>query len=222
MKSLKIAAGAILISTTTTHTAWAQRREQPDILLVVVDDLGYADMSFLPLSPRDVNTPNIDRLSERGIYFQNAYSTAAVSSPARAGLITGRYQQRWGNYWFGHGGLPDYEVTIPEYLNEMGYKTVKIGKTHMNGSGEDDHPLNHGFQEFFGFLDHTHSFIHLSSKDVERLGGEKIASQPHVGPLLHNHTPIDFDDEDAYTTDIFTDYAIQTIKETDKSQPLFM
>ncbi len=219
--NLKIAAGAALASTAAAPMAMAQN-EQPDILLVVIDDLGYADMSFLPLSPRDINTPNIDRIANNGLYFQNAYSTAGVSSPARAGLITGRYQQRWGNYWFSHGGLPDYETTIPEYLSEMGYKTVKVGKTHMNGAGEDDHPLNHGFQDFFGFIDHTHSYIHLSSKDVERLGGKRVASKPHVGPLLHNHTAIDFDDENAYTTDIFTDYAVETLQNTDEDQPLFM
>jgi len=80
--------------------------EAPNIIVIVADDLGYADMSFLPQSPGDVHTPGIDRLAKMGGYFTNAYATAPICSPSRAGLITGRYQQRWGNYWYGQGGLP--------------------------------------------------------------------------------------------------------------------
>ena len=113
--------------------------EHPNIILIVCDDLGYADMSFLPQSARDVHTPNIDRLARQGVYFQQAYATCPVSSPARAGIITGRYQQRWGNYWFMQGGLPQSEKTIPEYLKEKGYYTIKVGKTHKNGKQLDHH-----------------------------------------------------------------------------------
>ncbi|MCP3893284.1 sulfatase family protein [Bacteroides neonati] len=221
MNRLKIWVGATLIVASNSHCIAKENKELPNIILIVADDLGYADMSFLPQSPREVHTPQIDRLARNGLYFQNAYATASVSSPARAGLITGRYQQRWGNYWFGHGGLPDREVTIPEYLSQLGYFNVKIGKTHMNGVGDADHPLRHGFHEFFGFLDHTHSYIHLSHKDIERIGGEKNAKLAHYGPITHNYSTIDYDDENAYTTDLFTDKAVQYIRHT-KTQPLFM
>ena len=218
---MKIYAGTILMLVSNLTCIATEKKDLPNIILIVVDDLGYADMSFLPQSPREVKTSQIDRLAQHGLYFQNAYATASVSSPARAGLITGRYQQRWGNYWFAHGGLPDREATIPEYLNQLGYYNVKIGKTHMNGVGDADHPLRHGFDEFFGFLDHTHSFIHLSEKDVERIGGKKNAALAHYGPLLQNFTPVSYDDENAYTTDLFTDKAVECIKKT-KDQPLFM
>ena len=68
--------------------------EKPNILLFVVDDLGYADMSFVPFAAKDVQTPGIDRIAAKGTYFSNAYATAPICSPARAGLATGRYQQR--------------------------------------------------------------------------------------------------------------------------------
>lgn len=199
----------------------AMAHETPNIILIVADDLGYADMSFLPQSAREVHTPNIDRLAHRGVYFEQAYATCPVSSPARAGLITGRYQQRWGNYWFGQGGLPKGEITIAEYLKQKGYYTVKVGKTHHNGK-ELDHPKLHGFDEFFGFLDHTHSYTYLSSKDVDHLG-EKAARQSFAGPLLHNDEWIDFDDPEAYTTNIFTEKAVQYIKDSKKvEKPLFL
>ena len=77
--------------------------QSPNVIVIVADDLGYADMSFLPQSPTDVVTPGIDRLAEMGTYFTDAYATSPICSPSRAGLITGRYQQRWGNYWYGKG-----------------------------------------------------------------------------------------------------------------------
>ena len=108
-------------------------KEAPNIILVVVDDLGYADMNFLPYAALDVATPNMDRLAAQATFFSRAYATSPICSPSRAGLITGKYQQRWGNYWYGEGGLPDSVATLPQLLREAGYFTVKIGKTHLNG-----------------------------------------------------------------------------------------
>ena len=79
---------------------------RPNIVLILADDLGYADMSFLPQSPPDISTPNLDRLAKSGTYFTQAYATAPICSPSRVGLITGRSQQRWGNDWYGQGGWP--------------------------------------------------------------------------------------------------------------------
>ena len=125
---------------------------RPNVIVIVADDLGYADMSFLPQSPKDVSTPALDLLAGEGTYFSNAYSTSPICSPSRCGLITGRYQQRWGNYWYGQGGLPNEELTIPQALKKLGYSTIKIGKTHLNG-GPAQHPLDHGFDEH---LERTH------------------------------------------------------------------
>ncbi|MEO2029239.1 MAG: sulfatase-like hydrolase/transferase [Fuerstiella sp.] len=117
---------------------------RPNIIVIVADDLGYADLSFLPQSPRDVSTPALDQLAREGTYFSNAYATSPICSPSRCGLIMGRYQQRWGNYWYGQGGLPNEEVTLPQVLKKLGYSTKKIGKTHLNG-GSAQHPHIHHF-----------------------------------------------------------------------------
>lgn len=131
--------------------------ERPNVVVIIADDLGYADMAFLPQAPADVKalgTPGFDRLARTGTYFENAYGTSPICSPSRAGLITGRYQQRWGNYWYGEGGLPQKELTIPEVLGSAGYATAKVGKTHLNG-GPKEFPTQHGFDEFLGFMNHT-------------------------------------------------------------------
>jgi arylsulfatase B len=191
--------------------------EKPNIIVVVVDDLGYADLSFMEHSPDDVNTPNIDRIAANGTFFSNAYITAPICSPARAGLLTGQYQQRWGNYWYGEGGLPDSIPTIPDVLNSAGYYNVKIGKTHLNG-GEVEHPLDHGFDEFLGFIGHSHDYLRLSDKDVQAYG-EINAGAAHIGPLMHNREKISY--ENGYTTDIFTDKAVDIIQEA-YNQPFYM
>ena len=144
---------AALVTTAMLLTTNASVKK-PNIVVIVADDLGYADLSFLPQSPKDVSTPGIDRIAKLGTYFSDAYATAPICSPSRAGLITGRYQQRWGNFWYGQGGLPLSEFTIPQALKKQGYFTQKIGKTHLNG-GAAQHPLDHGFDEFLGFIHHT-------------------------------------------------------------------
>lgn len=186
---------------------------KPNVIVIMADDLGYADLSFLSQSPADVDTPSLDRLAEEGIYFNNAYSTAPICSPSRCGMITGRYQQRWGNFWYGQGGLPEEEVTLPEVLNEMGYFSQKVGKTHLNG-GPAEHPLDHGFAEFLGFMHHTWDYIRLSEKDLaaykERAEGKSLGIL-NVGPLMKGRAEkASF--ENGFTTAIFTEEALKTIR----------
>ncbi len=182
--------------------------KKPNVLIIVADDLGYADLSFLPYASKDIQTPNIDRIAENGVFFTDAYSTAPICSPSRAGLITGRFQQRWGNYWYGEGGLPAIEKTLPQMLKEQGYYSVKIGKTHLNG-GPAEHPMDHGFDDFLGFIDHTWDYLRLSANDVDEYG-EKNAKLAHIGPLLNGREKKSY--ENSFTTDIFTDKAVDVIK----------
>ncbi|MGB0579060.1 MAG: sulfatase family protein [Limisphaerales bacterium] len=196
--------------------------ERPNVIVIVADDLGYADLSFLRQSPKDVHTPAIDRLRKEGTYFSNAYSTSPICSPSRCGLITGRYQQRWGNYWYGQGGLPKSQLTIPQALKKLGYFTKKIGKTHLNG-GEAQHPLDHGFDENLGFIHHTWDYIRLSQKDLDaykkRAAGKSLGILC-VGPLERGRGEVASYD-DGFTTEIFTEEAVKTIKrESDK--PFFI
>jgi len=197
--------------------------EQPNVIVIVADDLGYADLSFLPQSPDDVQTPHIDQLAERGTYFSNAYATAPICNPARAGLITGRQQQRWGTYWYGSPGLPEDEITIPQVFRSMGYITKKIGKTHM-GRGSVRHPLDHGFDEFLGFEASTWDYTRLHQQDVdaylERTGGRGIGML-HVGPMQRNRGEL-VDYENGYTSDIFGDEAIELIQRDRQGKPFYI
>ncbi len=197
--------------------ATKKNKDLPNILVIVIDDMGYSDMSFLSQSSDDVSTPAIDKLAKNGTYFTNAYSTCPVCSPARAGLITGRYQQRWGNYWYAEGGLPKTELTIPQALKKYGYISKKIGKTHLNG-GPAEHPLDHGFDEFLGFIHHTWDYLRLSKEDVQKYG-EANAKKATIGPLIRNREKVYY--QDAYTTDIFTDETIEFIERDRGGKPFY-
>jgi arylsulfatase A-like enzyme len=111
----------------------------PKIVLLLADDLGCPDLSFLLQSPPDIATLNIDRLAKSATYFHEANATAPICNPSKVGLIIGRYQQRRGNYCHRQGGLPKTERTIPQFLRKRGYLTKKIGKVHTNG-GAAEHP----------------------------------------------------------------------------------
>lgn len=194
----------------------------PNVLVIMADDLGYADLSFLDQAPDDVRTPGIDRIAAAGTYFSQAYATAPICSPSRAGFITGRYQQRWGNFWYGQGGLPASEFTIPMALKQQGYFCHKIGKTHLNG-GEAQHPLDHGFDASLGFIHHTWDYIRLHQKDVEAYRKKtKNLGLLNVGPLLRNRDEkVSY--EDGFTTRIFTDEAVQTMERSaQRKQPFYI
>ncbi len=227
-------------SSTGGETRRPARNSRPNVIVIIADDLGYADMSFLPQAPADVKrfgTPGLDRLAATGTYFTNAYATSPICSPSRVGLLTGRYQQRWGNYWYSEGGLPQNEVTIPEALHAAGYATAKYGKTHVNG-GPKVCPTEHGFDEYLGFLMHTWDYIRLSEKDEAAvLAREGIVNNPRrnplgcqvVGPLVRAigyGTPrnelrkVSF--ENGFTTRIFTDEAVGFIKRDKQGKPFYL
>ncbi|MHC4546232.1 MAG: sulfatase-like hydrolase/transferase [Planctomycetota bacterium] len=149
-KFLAASAGAFWLS---GHTSAARKNAPPNIVLIVSDDQGYADASCYD-HPKEVNTPNIDRLAGNGVRLTNAYASAYVCAPTRAGLLTGRYQQRFGFYTGGDSrtGLPLSEVTIADLLKKQGYATAVIVKR--------------GFDEFYGFLGHgAHDYFDLRITD---------------------------------------------------------
>lgn len=209
----------VLVSTVFLNACDLKKEveSKPNVLVIVADDLGYADLSFLPYASEDVHTPNIDRIADRGVFFSNAYSTSPICSPSRTGILTGRYHERWGNYWYGEGGLPANEKTLPQYLKELGYYNVKVGKTHLNG-GPVQHPLDHGFDEFLGFIDHTWDYLRLGQEDVDRYG-KANAKKAHIGPLIENRKKKSFDN--SFTTDIFTEKTIEAIQDK-TDQPLYI
>ena len=192
MGNIKLSTKLFLLIILVIITGFLLRKErEPNILLIVVDDLGYADMSCSGLA-YDVHTPNIDKLAESGVRFTQAYATSPICSPSRAGIITGCYQQRWGTYWYGGPGLHKKEfLTIPEILKEKDYVSGYIGKVHYGSHDADtlhrSFPLNHGFDYFFGHTSaRKHYFNHKQviedefqrvKKENERQG-QSLRQQP--------------------------------------------
>ncbi|MDZ4686719.1 MAG: sulfatase-like hydrolase/transferase [Planctomycetaceae bacterium] len=135
------------------------RARKPNVLIIVGDDMGYADVGFHGC--KDIPTPNLDKLAKGGVRFTNGYVTGPYCSPTRAGLLTGRYQQRFGHEFNpagGTAGLPTTETTLADRLKAAGYATALVGKWHL-GSEPELHPQQRGFQEFFGFLGGAHDYF---------------------------------------------------------------
>lgn len=154
--SLILMALAALPSALCAHGAPAPSR--PNILLIVGDDMGYADVGFHGC--KDIPTPHLDALAASGVRFTSGYVSGPYCSPTRAGLLTGRYQQRFGHE-FNPGasqGLPVEEKTLADRLKAAGYATGLVGKWHL-GAQPEMHPQKRGFNEFFGFLGGAHDYF---------------------------------------------------------------
>ena len=120
--------------------------------------MGYADVGFHGC--RDIPTPNLDALAASGVRFTNGYVSGPYCSPTRAGLMTGRYQTRFGHEFNpgGDSGLPLTERTIADRLKAAGYVTGLVGKWHL-GAQPKFHPQKRGFDEFYGFLGGAHDYF---------------------------------------------------------------
>ncbi|MCB1120369.1 MAG: sulfatase-like hydrolase/transferase [Verrucomicrobiae bacterium] len=153
---------SILVSLTICQLLGAA--EKPNIVLLVADDLGYGELSCQ--GNPEIPTPNIDSLAEQGVRFTNGYVTAPFCSASRAGMLTGRYQTRFGHEFNPIGprntepdaGLPTGEVTMADILVDAGYITGIVGKWHLGGTARFN-PIRRGFDEFFGFLHEGHYFV---------------------------------------------------------------
>lgn len=141
-------------------TCCASERDQfdkPNIILFLIDDLGYGDLGCY--GNTTVSTPNVDKLAAEGIKFTDFHSNGPMCTPTRAALLTGKYQNRFGEKFEGplsgktqyDEGLPLEAITIPEYLKESGYSTGMFGKWHL-GYQEPYLPTNQGFDEFAGLV----------------------------------------------------------------------
>ncbi|MCP4782681.1 MAG: sulfatase-like hydrolase/transferase [Fuerstiella sp.] len=153
---------ALLLTATTAVSASAA--DQPNIILLFADDLGYGELSCQ--GNPEIPTPHIDLIAKNGVKFTDGYVAGPNCSPSRAGMLTGRIPTRFGYEFNPTGplneqpgfGLPVKEVTIAETLQNSGYTTGLIGKWHQGGTA-DYHPFRHGFDEFFGFLHEGHYFV---------------------------------------------------------------
>jgi len=190
---------AALAATVLAHAA-TPAAARPNILLIVGDDMGYADVGFHGC--KDIPTPHLDALAASGVRFTNGYVSGPYCSPTRAGLLTGRYQQRFGHEFNGGGeggGLPVTEITIANRLKSAGYATALIGKWHL-GASAAMHPQKRGFDDFFGFLGGAHSYFDKSG-------------------FLRGTAPIN---ELDYATDAFGREAVAFIEKHQTGAPWFL
>lgn len=138
--------------------------QRPNIVILVADDLGYGETGCQ--GNLQIPTPSIDSIAAKGVRFTNGYVTASYCSASRAGLLTGRYQNRFGYEFNPVGaknedplaGLPPQQKTLADHLQVAGYTTGLIGKWHLGGTAKY-HPQRRGFDEFFGFLHEGHYFV---------------------------------------------------------------
>jgi arylsulfatase A len=163
----------------------------PNIIMILADDLGYADLSVD--GRKEWKTPNIDRMAKEGTVFRRWYTGAVVCAPSRAALMTGRYSIHNGVTGNGSLDLPSEEITIAEALKMRGYTTGLFGKWHRGaprpGHATFTHPMDQGFDEFFGFTEAVAAWQKFPEKLWD--GREEKPSQGYADTLFANRT-IDF------------------------------
>ena len=173
---------------------------RPNIILIMVDDMGWSDIGCYG---SEIETPNIDRIAGEGMLFTQFYNNAKCTT-TRASLLTGLYPRNGGK---GQSELITQEMlTLGEAMRHAGYQTGMSGKWH-NGKTEGTIPFDRGFDEAYGLWDGCCNFFNPKIPDPEFKGGR-------VRPFGHNEKFLEFDDfpDDYFTTDAFTDHAIETIK----------
>ena len=182
------------------------------MIIILADDMGWGDAGFNGCA--DIPTPHLDRLAESGTVFKAGYASHSYCSPSRAGLVTGRYQQRFGhenNTPYGHddpdAGLPLNEKTIANVLRENGYRTYAIGKWHL-GDDEKFWPNQRGFDYWFGFYGGGMSYW-----------GD-TGNKPVKSGVLRNGEIVPHS-ELSYLTDDFTEETVQII-EKKSDEPFFV
>ena len=206
IKSL-VTAGLLVFSI----RASAQSVERPNILLILVDDLGYGDLSCQ--GGRDIRTPNIDRIIDRGIRFTDFHANCPVSSPSRAAMLTGRFPDMVGVHGVVYpdgplGYLSPDAVLLPTVLKSAGYHSALVGKWHL-GHESPNLPNDRGFDHFKGFLGGMMDYYtHLHDGN-------------NLDYMRHNHEPIET--QGIHATDLFTDWAVEYLHEQKgKKEPFFL
>ena len=195
---IRWAAFLIAALVSSSNCVVAAERVKPNIVLIVGDDMGYADIGVHGCA--DIPTPHIDAIAAAGTRCTNGYVSGPYCSPTRAGLLTGRYQTRFGhefnpgqgdrrqrqrgqaNQQAGQGGvrpgLPLSETTLADRFKAAGYATGLVGKWHL-GSGRRFHPQRRGFEEFFGFLGGAHPYFPGENAQIMR-GTERVEEPAYL------------------------------------------
>jgi arylsulfatase A-like enzyme len=188
------------------NLALAAAAENSNVLVFLCDDTGYAEFGFQ--GGEDIPTPHIDSIAAGGIRFTQGYVSGTYCSPSRAGLLTGRYQTRFGHEFNSvarRAGLRLDETTMAEHLRELGYATCAIGKWHL-GERPRFRPTEHGFDEFYGTLSNTAFFRPRLFID------SRVSNEVQV-----------IDDPELYTTEAYAERAVDWIgKQAEKPWFLYV
>lgn len=198
------AALGLLVCSAQTAPGEAQSRQpgRPNVVLIITDDMGWADLGSYGAA--DVRTPNLDKLARDGVRFTDFYANAVLCTPTRAGLITGRYQQRYGieaalpseGAISAERGLTATEYSLPRLLKRNGYATGLVGKWHLGYKSEHS-PGAHGFDYFFGLKSGYHDYYTHTGRDGKPDLWEN--DQQIVRP--------------GYTTDLITQQSVRFIQQ---------
>ncbi len=183
------------------------KNNKPNIIVLLCDDAGYADFGFA--GSQDLKTPNIDHLAANGIIFTDAHVSASVCGPSRAGILTGKYQQRFGFECNPEDkdGVDLNQKTLADAMKSAGYTTAAFGKWHL-GSAQGYKPNDRGFDYFWGFLSGGRSYFPNASMD----------KPGHSHSIRENDSFVTFD---GYLTDKLGEKAVDFI-EINKDKPFFM
>ena len=209
---MKQCLATIVFAASLSCTTVAQ--QPPNIIVIMADDMGYADAGFAGAT--DIQTPNLDALAASGVTFTNGYVTHPYCGPSRAGLLTGRYQHRFG---FGtnpaydpsnpYMGIDPAETLFPKRLQEAGYRTGVIGKWHL-GAAAPFHPHKRGFDYFYGFLGGGHDYFRIDLRQPVKEG--------YTQALERNGRPAEFD---GYLTTALSNDAVDFV-ESSQDSPFFL
>jgi arylsulfatase A-like enzyme len=184
--------------------------KKPNVIVFLSDDVGYGEYGFQ--GNKEIPTPNIDRIAAAGVRFTSGYVSGPYCSPTRAGLLTGRYQTRFGHEW-NEGpaakengrkfGLPVEEKTFADRMKAAGYATCAVGKWHL-GNGPEFVATKRGFDEFYGTVANT-----------------PFVNPPRFIDSRKSETPGPITDDTFYTTDAYGARAAEWIGEQ-KDKPYFL
>ena len=195
---------------------------KPNLIVIMTDDMGWADVGFNGC--KDIPTPNIDRIANEGVRFEEGYVSFPVCGPSRAGFLTGRYQDRFGFTTNPSidpnnpiSGLPLEEETMAQVLKKVNYNSAIIGKWHM-GTHPNFHPLERGFDYFYGFLSGGHNY-YPEQLTINDLSEVKRKWQWYRTKIIENRTKVKTDD---YLTDELSAAAVNYINKQAEDDQHFM
>ena len=206
----------------------AAEKNRPNILMILCDDLGYADVGFN--GSTDIPTASLDELAKSGTIFSSAYVPHPFCGPSRAGLMTGRYPHFFGSQFNlperGQAigvdeGVPLSETFFSKVLQDAGYRTGLVGKWHL-GKTPQYHPNKRGFDDFYGFLGGGHEYFpqQYRAKYERQTKNGKGKFWSYVGPLEHNGVEVS---EDEYLTDALSGEGARFVREaSDTGKPFFL